>query len=117
MFKDDTYAYKTVKGHVIRYWNENQYHLLEKGLVWVYYRDLNVSPGKGIRRERIYYFSVSGKDEIIPLTIWNLKNSFSNLKLFRNFLDGPFLSDAELSLYNNYAKEFQVNHLLKRTIY
>jgi hypothetical protein len=109
------YAYKTSKGEVVRYWKEDQYHLLEEGAVWIYYRDVNVSRGKGIRTERRFYYSVSGKDEILPLTIWNLKNSFPDKHLFQNFLDAQFRSDTELSLYNNYTKEYQVNHLLRTT--
>lgn len=115
LFKDEVFAYKSSKGDVIRLWNIVPYHLLEEGTIWIYYRDILAS-GKGIQKEKKYYYSAGGNDKIIPLNKWNLKSSFPDKNLFQNFLDAQFKSDAELSLYNSYAKQFQVNHLLKTTI-
>lgn len=115
VFKDEVFAYKSKKGDVIRLWNIVPYHLSEEGIIWIYYREVLAS-GKGIQKEKKYYYSVGGNGKILPLNKWNLKSSFPDKKLFQNFLDAQFKSDSELLLYNDYAKEFQVNHLLKTTI-
>ena len=95
------------------------YHtiFLEKGVIWIYYKEQTVQLGKGVKRERKYYYSVSGKDKIMPLTISNLKKSFPDKYTFHNFLDAQFRSDAELVLYNDMEKKYRVNHLLETTIF
>lgn len=115
LFKDDIFAYKN-KGNIVRTWNFTTYNFVEKGPVWIYYKDVNVSQGKGIRKERKYFYSTSGSGEIIPLTVNNLKKSFPDNHLFHDFLDAQFRRDAELSQYDSYDKKFKVNHLLETTV-
>jgi hypothetical protein len=114
VFKDEIYAYKN-KGNIVRTWNFTQYNFLEKGAVWVYYKDVYTTQPKGIQRARKYFYSTSGNGEILPLTIYNLKKSFPQNDLFHVFLDARFRSDAELSHYNKIANKFAVNDLLDKT--
>ncbi|OQP60208.1 hypothetical protein A3860_34595 [Niastella vici] len=116
LFKDDIFAYQN-KGTIVRTWNFVPYTFIERGVIWIYSKDQNVSQGKGIRREKKYFYSVSGKDEIIPLTINNLKRSFPEKHLFHDFLDAEFNSDADLAWYDSFEKKFKVNHLLETTIW
>jgi hypothetical protein len=115
LFKDDIFAYKN-KGNIVRTRNFTSYNFVEKGAIWIYYKDLNVSQGKGIKRERKYFYSTSGNSEIIPLTIINLKKSFPDKHLFHDFLDAQFSRDSELSLYDSFEKKYKVNHLLETTV-
>lgn len=115
LFKDEFFAYKN-KSSIVRTWNFTSYNFAEKGVIWIYYKDLNVSQGKGIRRERRYFYSTSGAGEIIPLTINNLKKSFPDKHLFHDFLDAQFRRDSELSWYDSFEKKYKVNHLLETTI-
>ncbi len=114
LFKDEIFAYKN-KGNIIRTSNFTAYNFAGKGVIWIYYKDLNVSQGKGIRKERKYFYSTSGSGEIIPLTIFNLKKSFPDKHLFHDFLDAQFRRDSELSLYDSFEKKYKVNHLLETT--
>ncbi|WP_326992798.1 hypothetical protein [Chitinophaga sp. 212800010-3] len=116
LFKDEIYAYQRNNGQVIRTWNRIPYTFSEQGNNWIYYWDVNVSQGKGIQRQRKYFYSMFGNSEIIPLTINNLKHSFPDKYLFQNFLDALFRSDAELSLYDGFARKFKVNRLLEATV-
>lgn len=116
LFKDDIFAYKN-KGNIVRSWNFASYNFAEKGAIWIYYKDLNVSKGKGIRRERKYFYSTTGTSEIIPLTVYNLKKSFPDKHLFHDFLDAQFERDRELSLYDSFEKKYKVNHLLETTAF
>ncbi len=116
IFKDDIFAYKK-KNKIIRTHDFVSYNFVEKGVIWIYAKDLNVMLGKGIKRERKYFYSVSGKDKIMPLTIYNLKKSFPGKHQFHNFLEAQFRSDADLASYNTLEKKFKVNHLLETTIF
>ena len=116
VFKDDIFAYKK-KNKIVRTHNFVSYDFIEKGVIWIYSKDLNVMLGKGIKRERKYFYSVSGKDNIVPLTIYNLKKSFPDKHQFHNFLEAQFRSDADLASYNKLEKKFKVNSLLETTIF
>jgi hypothetical protein len=116
LFKDEIFAYKK-KGNIVRTHQFVSYNFIEKGVIWIYFKDLSIQLGKGVKRERRYFYSVSAKDEIIPLTINNLKKSFPDTSLFHNFLDAQFRSDSDLTSYNDIEKKFEVNHLLETTIF
>jgi hypothetical protein len=114
LFKDEIFAYQK-QGGIVRTHDFVSYNFIERGVIWIYFKDITVLQGKGIKRERKYFYSVSGKDKIIPLTIYNLKRSFPGKYVFHNLLDAQFRSDFELKSYNSLEKKFQVNHLLETT--
>ncbi|OQP58157.1 hypothetical protein A3860_07465 [Niastella vici] len=113
VFKDEIYAYKN-KGNIVRTWNFTQYCFLEKGPIWIYYKDVYASQPKGMQRVRKYFYSTYGKGEILPLTLHNLKKSFPVNDLLHIYLDAQFRNDADLARYDNYANKFKVNHLLEK---
>lgn len=116
IFKDDIFAYQK-KGKIVRTHNFISYDFIENGVLWIYAKDFNVQLGKGIRRERKYFYSVSGREDILPLTVSNLKRSFPGKHEFHNFLEAQFRSDADLASYNKVEKKFRVNHLLETTVF
>jgi hypothetical protein len=116
VFKDDIYAYQK-KGNIVRTHNFKTYNFIERGIIWIYYKDVTIPLGKGIKRERQYFYSVSGRDNIMPLTIMNLKKSFPEKFAFHNMLDAQFRKDSDLIAYNRLEKKFQVNHLLETTAF
>lgn len=113
VFKDEIYAYKN-KGNIVRTWNFAQYYFLEKGPIWIYYKDVYTSQPKGTQRTRKYFYSTYGKGEILPLTVHNLKRSFPDNDLFHIYLDAQFSNDADLARYDNYVNKHKVNHLLEK---
>jgi len=113
VFKDEIYAYKN-KRNIVRTWNFTPYYFLEKGPVWIYYRDEYTSQPKGTQRVRKYFYSTYGKGEIIPLTVYNLKRSFPNNDLFHIHLDAQFRSDAELAHFDSYSNKYKLNALLEK---
>jgi hypothetical protein len=66
VFKDEIYAYKNKK-NIVRTWNFTPYYFLEKGPIWIYYKDVYASQPKGIQLVRKYFYSTYGKGEILPL--------------------------------------------------
>lgn len=111
LFKDEIFAYQN-KGAIIRTSNFVTYIFVERGPVWIFYKDLTTSHGKERKRERKYFYSASGDGAILPLTINNLKKSFYDKHLFHDLLDAQFRNDSELSQYDSFEKKFKVNHLL-----
>lgn len=116
IFKDDIFAYKK-KNKIVRTHDFVSYDFIEKGVIWIYSKDYNVMLGKGVKHEKKYFYAVSGKDKIIPLTISNLKRSFPGKHQFHNFLEAQFRSDKDLASYNKLEKKFKVNSLLETTIF
>jgi hypothetical protein len=114
LFKDDIYAYKK-KGNIVRVWNFTSYCFLEKGPIWIYYKDVYVSQPKGLQRERQYFYSINGNAPIQQLTVYNLKQSFADNYQFHLCLDAQFRSDTELAHYDNYGSKYKVNQLLEIT--
>ncbi|WP_205509699.1 hypothetical protein [Longitalea arenae] len=114
VFKDEIYAYKN-KNNIIRTWNFTPYYFLEKGPIWIYYKDVYASQPKGTQRVRKYFYSTYGKGEILPLTVTNLKRSFPDNDLFHIYLDMQFRNDNELAHYDHFANKYKVNHLLEKT--
>lgn len=116
LFKDDIFAYQK-KGRVVRTSDFVSYTFVEKGVIWIYFKDLNIHLGKGVKRVRQYYYSVSGKQKIVPLTVNNLKKSFPDKPIFHQYLDAQFRTDADLSTYDRIQSKLKVNHLLETTIF
>ena len=114
VFKDEIYAYKN-KNHIVRTWNFTPYYFLEKGPVWIYYKNVYVSQPKGMQRTRKYFYSTTGNSAILPLTVHNLKRSFPDNDLLHIALEAQFRNDSELAGYDNFANKFKVNYLLEKT--
>ena len=116
LYKEDFFAYQK-KGRVVRTHHFVSYNLAEKGVIWIYFKDINNSVGKGSKRVRKYFYSVSGKSDIVPLTAYNLKRSFPLKSNFHHFLDAQFRRDSDLALYDEFQKKFKINYLLETTIF
>ena len=116
LFKEDFFAYQK-KGRVVRTQHFVSYTFAEKGVIYIYFKDMNVSTGKGSKMGRKYYYSVSGKSDILPLTVYNLKRSFPGKANFHHFLDAQFRRDSELAKFDDFQKKFKVNYLLETTIF
>jgi len=114
IFKDEIFAYRNKK-EVVRVWEEEPYVFVEKGPIWIYYRDFNFTKGKGYNSERRYFYSVSGTAGIYPLSLNNLKNSFPPGHLYHEILQSNFKHDIELALYHFAGGKFNVNYLLEST--
>ena len=115
IFKDEIFAYRNKK-EVIRVWEQKPYVFVEKGPIWIYYRDFNFTRGKGYNTERQYFYSVSGTADIYPLSLNNLKQSFPPGHLYHDILQSNFTHDVQLALYHFAGGKFNINHLLETTM-
>ncbi len=113
--KDSIYAVLTCDEPLIRFQNKEHFHLTEKGAIWIFYKEINTSEGKGIKTvqlEKEYYFSVKGDSKIISLTISNIKYAFPNNHKLHDMLDAEIKSEKDISTYDAFHKMFKINHII-----
>ncbi len=112
IFKDEIFAYKN-KGNIIRTWSFTTYKLVSKGILWVYSREVFPSRGKGVKKEKRYFYSIPGENEILSMNINNLKRSFPNNQLFHVFLDARYGNNAGFSQFNSGDAHKGINNFLE----
>lgn len=109
--KDSVFGYQLCDGKFIRFADNIDYHLLEKGEVWIYKRTPVKFP-KGEPQPTSYFFSLeSAKPEL--LTLENLKRAFPDNHKLHDALTAQFKDDFELSSFDSFHKKYKVNHVLK----
>jgi hypothetical protein len=111
MAKDSVFGYQLCDGNFVRFVDNTDYHLTEKGDVWLYKKLIVKSP-KGSPEPNLNFFSVAGEKPIV-LTMENLKKAFPNNHKFHDALTAQFKNDAELAAFDSFHKKSKVNHLLE----
>ncbi len=94
-----------------RFQNNEHFHFAEKGGVWIFYKEVSVSEGKGSKMERRYYFSKKGDGKLMELTAENLKAAFPENHKLHDMIDAN--SANNINQYDTFHKMFRVNHFLK----
>ncbi len=113
--KDSIYGVLICNEPLIRFQQKEHFTLAEKGIVWIFYKETNMTEGKGtntVQLEKEYYFSVKGDSKIISLTISNIKYAFPNNHKLHDLLDAEIKSEKDISAYDAFHKMFKVNHIL-----
>ncbi len=110
--KDSVYGFIAFGKPLVRFQNNKQFYLAEKGAVWIFYNEVSVPEGKRSRIEKRYYFSATGNGELVELTLANLKQAFPLNQKFHDILDAQ-CNNKNISEYDSFYKMFKVNHLLK----
>ncbi|MCG3165021.1 MAG: hypothetical protein POELPBGB_00781 [Bacteroidia bacterium] len=111
--KDSVYAARYCDNSIVRFFNNQQFPLLNPAETILIYKVVSGSGHKGSPIVTKYYFSNGAKDSIRELTLHNLKNSFPENHKFHNLLDMQFKSDNELAEYDSFHKCYKVNQILK----
>lgn len=109
--KDSVFGYQLCDGKFIRFVDNLDHQLLEKGDVWIYKRTPTKFP-KGEPQPTLYFFSLEG-GKPAPLTLDNLKNAFPNNHKLHDALTAQFKDDFELSSFDSFHKKYKVNHILE----
>ena len=99
--------------NLIRFQNSEDYYLVDKGEVWIYYTTEYYTVNKTINSRKYYFFSVGGNSEVLPLTKENLNKAFPRNTKFHDLLDQEFRDTDELGVYDSFVKKYKVNHLLE----
>lgn len=115
--KKQVFGYHNINNEDFRFYKNELYQIVisEPWFVYKHYASSTVEGGKGNIKKESYYFSVKGNDELIPLTVENLKKSFPNNLKFHNLLD-QVRSDADLLSYDRYRNELKIAYLYKQSL-
>lgn len=109
--KDSVFGYQLCDGNFVRFVNNSDYHLTEKGDVWLYKKLMMKAP-KGSPEPNLNFFSIGGETPL-PLTMENLKKAFPDNHKFHDALTAQFKNDSELDAFDNFHKKSKLNHLLE----
>ncbi len=112
--KDSIYGFISCNKPLVRFQDNMEYYLAEKGKVWIFYKLVNVSQGKGFKSVPHYYFCTKGDGLLVELTINNLKKTFPANHKLHDMLDAQFQTN-DIGEYDSFHKMFKVNHLLEMT--
>lgn len=112
--KNEIYGIRDSKGEDFRFFNNRKYQIADTGVVYIY-KCIETILGNGkpwTKYVTNYYFSVKGNEEIIPLTLTNLKRIYSENYKLLNLIDEQFKSDTSLTAFDEIHKTFRINYLL-----
>ena len=108
------FGYKDNSGISYRFFNKVIYPVLNPGENIILYKTVHTSGGiKNPQTLINFYYSKDAYSPVTALTIPNLEKTFSDNKLFQEFLDIHFKQDDELSEYDDTHKMYKINRLLE----
>lgn len=115
--KKDIYGVRDMDGNDFRFYNDQEYQIVQADLIFVYTKptDYTVSGGKNqqVRRVTEYFFSKTGESEIQKLTLDNLKKTFPENHNMHDALDVMFKNESELVQYDRFHNTYKVVKFLK----
>ena len=111
LFKDEIFGYRNNR-QVVRLWDQVHYTLMQRGPVWIYYRDLNFTKGKGYNSERKYYYSLNGTSRIMPLSRENVRKALNNGQLSQSVIQS-FVNGEEIVIYGGADQKFNPKEILE----
>jgi hypothetical protein len=110
--KDSIYGILNCDEPLIRFQNKEHFYLSEKGSIWIFYKEVPVTQGKGFKLEKQYYFTTTGNGPLIELTINYIKQAFPTNHTLHDAIDSQF-QNTEISEYDTFHKMFKINHIIK----
>lgn len=114
--KKDIYAYRDCENTVFRFYNNQEYEIMETKAIYIYAKRKIVIVGEDIERDPVYYFSKGATGDIIELSVANLKQSFINNQVFHNLLDAEFNPRNPVETFDATHKMYEVNYLYSQSV-
>jgi hypothetical protein len=108
--KSEIFGYSE-DGQDFRFFNNAEYRIVSSKGLLIYTHSTLVQQGKGPKPTELYYFSASLSDAVLPLTITNILSVYAKHPEFTYSVESFFKSDAELSAYDSYNKQFKLAYL------
>jgi hypothetical protein len=109
ILKVELFGYSDGKRN-FRFYEDQTYEILDTAGFYLYAKSA-LPKEKGSIVKTQYFFSKSGSDSILPLTIENLKAAFPDKTAFRYALDAQFGHDSRLLEYDNELKTYKLKQL------
>lgn len=109
--QSDLFGYRDKNNQDYRFFDGHPYKIISTSFFYLYSRVVTVNEGKVHYQKTKYYFSKQPDDNIMDLTIDNLKNTYPDNHKFQDMLDIYFRSNDELSRYDGYNKMYKAAHV------
>jgi hypothetical protein len=114
--KNEIWGYQMCDEKVIRFQGKEHFQLQDKGVLWIYIQQ-NVQSGNpktgSSKSITTYYYSKSGDTEIKELSLLNIKATYPDNHMLHDAIDTQFKSDASLNEYDQFHKNYKINHFLE----
>lgn len=114
--KSEIFGYRDENGQDYRFFNNERYKIIDRGMFVLYSREENKVRGKEKTRETVYYFSDKAGAPLAELNRYNLKKAYPRNREFHDLLDMAFQSDRELLQYDKFNGEYRLERVMKRTM-
>lgn len=114
--KAEIWGFQLCDEEIIRFQGKEDFQVSEKGLLWIYTKQtLQAGNPKNAVSKYItsYYFSKDGDGKILELTPDNVKAAFPDNHKLHDAIDAQFTSVASLSEFDEFHKQFKINHFLQ----
>ncbi len=111
--KKDVFGYRDSDGKTYRFYDGKIYPIANPNETILIYKVSNGMATKGQAQTFSYYFSKNASASIIPLSMTNLQNSFSDNKVFQEILEIHFNDSSDLLEYDRTHKMYKLNRLLE----
>lgn len=109
--KDSIYGILSCDEPLIRFQNKSHFYLVEKGPVWIFYKEAQAVQAKGFKYEKTFYFSTKGDGKLMELTLKNIKEAFPDNHPLHDALSAQF-QNTDISEYDTFHKMFKINHII-----
>lgn len=109
ILKVELFGYRDGKRD-FRFYGDQAYEILDTAGFYLYAKSA-LQKDKGSAVQTQYYFSTTGSDSILPLTIDNLKAAFPDKTAFRYSLDCQFGRDSRLLEYDNQSRRYKLKQI------
>lgn len=114
--KKDVFGFRDVANKDFRFFNNQEYEILDGEFFFLYRYHTFVSNGKTQVQKPAYFISKEVNSKIVLLTLVNLKNFFPGNHKFHDMLDAAFKSDGGLDAYDEYHNTFKIKHLYSQSV-
>lgn len=114
--KKDVFGFRDCKNTDFRFFNNNEYQIVDSEFFYLYSYHIYVSNGKTLVRKPAYFISREAGSNIEPLTLENLKNFFPDNHKYHDMLDAAFKTNNDLNIYDSYHKMYSIKHLYKQSL-
>ncbi len=116
--KKNVYGYRDCKNKAFRFYNGNEYQIIDTAGFYMYYQYMpeEINKGKAPVKKDEYFFSKNADGNLELLTMDNLKKAFPYNNNFHYALDANFKADKDLLVYDTFQKNYKVKYLFSQSL-
>jgi len=114
--KKDLFGFRDCNNKDFRFFNNKEFEILDGKYFYMYSNYTLNTNSKTLVKTLAFFISKDASNNVIPLTLENLKNFYPENHKFHDMLDMSFKSETELGLYDNFHKAYKIKHLFEQSL-